>query len=125
MLCLPISHTMQSKSLPKSSITFVVKRAVANGNDELAQDKGDQFNMDQFRTRMTEKGVIISAETKTSKSMYRNFATGANNSTSKTGLLLDIKLGKNVNIFDYVHSNDQTHIIQHIQNGKCSFICSY
>lgn len=78
-------------------------------------------NMDQFMTKMSKKGRIIWAETSNLKFPNVNNAS-ANNTNNLTipqrnGLLSDFNSGKSVNILDYVHSNDQSHINQHINNG--------
>lgn len=75
----------------------------------------NDFNMDQFKTRMTEKGLIFSAETDNLKNCF-NASDASGDGCNRTGFISDIRLGKSVNIFEYVHSNDQNHILQHIQN---------
>ncbi len=80
----------------------------------IFKNPNNDINMDQFKTKMTGKGVIFSAETCHLKSSFFNSSTQAIN--GKSGLISDLKMDKPVNIFEYVHCNDQNHIMQHIQN---------
>ena len=90
-------------------------------------------NMDSFKTNMTRKGLVLNVETNNLRNSItllncaNNNNNNNNNKTTNNGLLCDIKNGnKHVNILDYVHSNDQNHINQHISNGKYLFIlCFY
>jgi len=88
-------------------------------------------NMDSFKTNMTRKGLVLNVETNNLRNSITllNCANNNNNNNNKTtnnGLLCDIKNGnKHVNILDYVHSNDQNHINQHISNGKYLFILCF
>ena len=70
-------------------------------------------NMDQFITKMSRDGQILFSKTSHLKSVNSGLLTFS----GKHGLLLDLKDAKQVNIFEYVHSNDQNHINQHISNG--------
>jgi hypothetical protein len=86
-------------------------------------------NMDSFKTNMTRKGLVLNVETSNLRNSITLLNCANNNNNNKTtnnGLLCDIKNGnKHVNILDYVHSNDQNHINQHISNGKYLFILCF
>lgn len=97
-----------SPSSNPSSINVISSGFFSNPNNDI--------NMDQFKTKMNEKGFIISAEIDNLKCSFNNISNISNMNSGKTGLFLDIKMGKTPNIFEYVHSNDQQHISQHIQN---------
>ena len=142
MLFIPskASKTLEvSQSLePNLNITFVVKYFKNNINTakktalpssmplfDIAQQSNNclssgfnECNKDQFKTKMKSNGSIISAEIDRMKNSFCDMKTETlpNNST-KNGLIIDVRMGLNVNFFDYVHSNDLNHINQHIQNG--------
>ncbi len=135
MVFIPINT---SNNLESTSITFAVKEfkiSKANVRSIKAQlspsvslilpsnldsvgifnNPNKEINMDQFNTKMTVKGLILSAETDHLKSSFC-ISSNVQTTTGKSGLISDIKMGKKVYIFDYVHCNDQNHIMQHIHN---------
>lgn len=107
-------NTFKKEQISALSSQSTISNALSSN---MFKNSNNDFNIDQFKTKMTDKGLIKSAETEHLKSSFCNSVKPANN-VGKLGLIMDIRLGKSVNIFDYVHSNDQNHIIQHIQNGK-------
>ncbi len=101
----PVSSISLSNSPKQPAISVLSHGFFGNTNND--------FNMDQFKTKMTEKGFITSAETENLKNC---FSGDSNSSATTSGFIHDIRMGKAVNIFEYVHTNDQNHILQHIQN---------
>ena len=82
-------------------------------------------NMDQFITKMSRDGQILFSKTSHLKSVNSGLLTFSA-ASGKHGLLLDLNDAKQVNIFEYVHSNDHNHINQHISNGmSCEFCFDY
>lgn len=117
------STKLTSSSIPQQTANLAIKTNLNATTPSLPSPSfltqtSYDCNMDSFKTNMTRKGLILYTETNNLRNLLAKSQSIAKTSASSNGLLCDIKNGKHVNILDYVHSNDQNHINQHINNGN-------